>query len=81
MTTYTAAELRSKFEAGLTLVGQDADGELEFVGTHEQWRGAAGLARYYSENNGSDYDGTRDAEGREWRAEEALYRGAESRLD
>lgn len=42
---YTAAEIRSKIEAGLLMWGVDEDGEIEWVGTADKWR----LAKYYEE--------------------------------
>lgn len=36
MTIYLAKELRSKLN-NLTLVGENDDGELEWVGTNKQW--------------------------------------------
>lgn len=34
---YTAQELNNYFDAGLQLVGQDENGELEFVGEDHNW--------------------------------------------
>lgn len=74
MKTQKAGALRAKFDAGLAIAGQTIDGELEFIGTREQWRKAYQLEKYY-EVDDREYDSARDAEGLERRAEESLYRG------
>ena len=35
-----AVELQAKFLAKLQIVGENAEGELEFMGTDQQWRAA-----------------------------------------
>jgi hypothetical protein len=34
---YEAYQLRAKFDAGLQLAGQDEDGELQFMGSREEF--------------------------------------------
>ena len=42
-TNMYAYQLLAKFEAGLLLCGQDNDGELEWLGSREQFQRAAAL--------------------------------------
>lgn len=34
---YEAHELQNRFRAGLVLCGQNADGELEWIGSKREW--------------------------------------------
>lgn len=53
-----AAELRAKLEC-LTLVGQDEDGDLEWVGTAVEWREADTKEReYYEQKDVPGFEGT-----------------------
>lgn len=42
-----AYELNNKIKAGLTLCGQDEDGELEWVGDEKMWKLAEELNKEY----------------------------------
>lgn len=44
-----AYQLRAKLESGLTLVGQDDEGNLEWCGTHEHWSKSARLERNFED--------------------------------
>ena len=44
---YVAYELQAMFDAGLTMVGTDDDGDIEWCGTGAQWREAWKLINNY----------------------------------
>lgn len=45
----TAGELQNKFKAGLQICGENSEGELEWIGTNNQWE-QENLNAYYDEN-------------------------------
>lgn len=62
MRTYLAYEILAKDRAGLTLAGQDDDGDLEWIGTNDKWAEAERLESYYERGevppSVEDYTGT-----------------------
>jgi len=48
---YLAKELKAYFNSGLTLCGQDEDGDLEWVGTYKHWNRYESLLIAYDEEH------------------------------
>jgi len=51
----TAGELQAKFKAGLQLVGEDIDGDLEWMGTKEEFRKSEEYSREVNANDGPSF--------------------------